>query len=223
MGKTILTSKQLNFLECVSKDEQITKNFYFTGGTVLSEFYLKHRLSEDIDLFSEYAEVDPQVPEAFLRKISKKLGIKEFKVSQFLGLVSFILVFQDGETLKVDFNYYPFPRINKGKKYKNLDIDSLYDIAVNKVHTLFMKPRARDYIDLYSIMTTQKDYTLDKLILDAKAKFDWDIDRLNLASQFIRVKEFKIDYPKMLIPFSANQMQEFFVEEARKLKKEIFE
>jgi len=123
-------------LECVSRNEQITKNFYFTGGTVLSEFYLKHRLSEDIDLFSEYAEVDPQVPEAFLRKISKKLGIKEFKVSQFLGLVSFILVFQDGETLKVDFNYYPFPRINKGKKYKNLDIDSLYDIAVNKVHTL---------------------------------------------------------------------------------------
>lgn len=29
------------------------KKFYFTGGTPLSAFYLFHRLSEDVDLFSE--------------------------------------------------------------------------------------------------------------------------------------------------------------------------
>lgn len=210
-------------MECVSAEEQIIENFYFTGGTALSEFYLKHRLSEDIDLFSEYKEVDPKVTEAFLRRVSKRLGIKEVKPSQFLGLVSYLLVFEDGETLKVDFNYYPFPRINKGKKYKNLDVDSLYDIAVNKVHTLFMKPRSRDYVDLYCIMIAEKDYTLDKLILNAKAKFDWDIDRLNLGSQFIRVQEFKRDYPKMLIPFSSYKMEDFFLSQARQLKKEIFE
>lgn len=210
-------------MECVSSEEQIIENFYFTGGTALSEFYLKHRLSEDIDLFSEYKEVDPNATEAFLRRVSKRLGIKEVKPSQFLGIVSYLLIFEDRETLKVDFNYYPFPRINKGKKYKNLDIDSLYDIAVNKVHTLFMKPRSRDYVDLYCIMITEKDYTLDKLILDAKAKFDWDIDRLNLGSQFIRVREFKRDYPKMLIPFSYYKMEFFFLSQARQLKKEIFE
>lgn len=208
-------------MECVSSEKQITKRFYLTGGTALAEFYLRHRLSEDIDLFCENAEVDAKAVEAFLQRVAYKLGIKKIKRSQFLGLISYGLVFKDDTVLKVDFNYYPFPRINKGKKYKNIDVDSLYDIAVNKVHTLFMKPRARDYIDLYCIMTTQKNYSLEKLILDAKAKFDWDIDRLNLASQFVRVREFKVDYPKMLIPFSEEQMEKFFLRLAQKLKKEI--
>jgi len=35
----------------ISQYEPLTKQFYFTGGTVLSEFYLKHRLLEDIDFF----------------------------------------------------------------------------------------------------------------------------------------------------------------------------
>jgi len=40
--------------------------------------------------------------------------------------------------------------LKKAKKFGNLEIDSLTDIASNKVHTLFMKPRTRDYIDLFS-------------------------------------------------------------------------
>lgn len=221
MGQTIFTSKQLDFLECVSNEKQIIKRFYLTGGTALSEFYLKHRLSEDIDLFCETEEIDIKAVEAFLQRISGKLGIKEIKRSQFLGLISYVLVFKDGNALKVDFSYYPFPRINKGKKYKNIDVDSLYDIAINKLHTLFMKPRTRDYIDLYCIMVNQKDYSLEKVILDAKAKFDWDIDRLNLASQFVRVKELTLDYPEMLIPFSEDKMKKFFLQQAQKLKREV--
>jgi len=221
MGKTILTAKQLNFLQLAAENSQITKRFYLTGGTALSEFYLKHRLSEDIDLFCEEEEVNQSVVDTFLRKISPVLGIKEVKKTQFLGLVSNLLVFKNNQNLKVDFNYYPFPRINIGKKYKNLDIDSIYDIAVNKVHTLFMKPRARDYVDLYCIMT-QENYPLEKLIIDAKAKFDWDIDRINLASQFLRVKDFGTDFPKMLIPFNHQDMVNFFLTQAKKLGKNIF-
>ncbi len=53
MGKTILTPKQFEFLELVKVEPQITKAFYLTGGTALSEFHLKHRLSEDLDFFIE--------------------------------------------------------------------------------------------------------------------------------------------------------------------------
>ena len=77
MGKTILTPRQLEFLELVYKDGQITSRFYLTDGTALSEFYLQHRLSYDIDLFTEKEEVDQTLTEAFLKKISKGLGIKE--------------------------------------------------------------------------------------------------------------------------------------------------
>ena len=222
MGKTILTPKQLDFLELVQQDKQITKRFYLTGGTPLAEFYLKHRLSEDIDLFTQEKEVDPKLTDAFLKKISPKLSIKQIKRSQFLGLVSYQLIYQNGQMLKVDFNYYPFPRIEKGVMFKNLEVDSLYDIATNKIHTLFMKPRTRDYVDIYFIMK-QKNYSLPELIMDAKAKFDWDIDRTTLASQFIKVRDIKREeLPRMLVPFDKKKMEDFFLKLAKSLEKEIF-
>lgn len=104
--------------------------------------------------------------------------------------------------------------------FKNLQIASIYDIAVDKLHTLFMKPRARDYLDLYFILK-EKNHPLKRLILEAKAKFDWDIDRVNLASQFLRSKDFK-DYPKILKPFRPKKMEEFFLQLAKELEKEIF-
>lgn len=190
-----------------------------TGGTALSEFYYQHRLSEDIDLFCETNEVDQKLVEAFLKKHLRLLGVVNYKVSQFLGLVSFLLQYKSGEQLKVDFNFYPFPRIEKGKLFKSLQVDSVYDIAVNKIHTLFMRARSRDFVDLCFILTNE-DYPLDKLILDAKAKFDWHIDRTTLGSQFMRAGEFP-EYPTMLVPFDKKKMQDFFDGLAKKLKKEI--
>lgn len=131
------------------------------------------------------------------------------------------MIYKDSEELKVDFNYYPFPRIDKGTKFRSLEIDSIYDIAANKVHTLFMKARPRDYVDLYFIMT-KENYPLEKLIIDAKAKFDWDLDRITLASQFSKVKDFAKDFPKMLVPFDEKKMIKFFLNEAKSLESEIF-
>lgn len=222
MGKTILTPKQSKFLEFIGSENQITKRFYLTGGTALAEFYLHHRFSEDIDLFTEEKEVHFPSIDAFLKKNSKKLQIKRFERTQFLGLISYHLEYEDESKLKVDFNYYPFPRIEKGLKFNNLNIDSLIDIATNKVHTLFMKPRTRDYIDLYFIFKKEK-LDLNKLILLAKSKFDWHIDKINLANQFVRIKDIKVeDYPKVLVPFKINDMEKFFLNLATDLKKDIF-
>lgn len=221
MGKTILTSKQLDFLELASREKQITDRFYLTGGTALSEFYLKHRLSEDLDFFSEREEVAPKIIEAFFRKISSTLGISKIKRSQFLGLFSYTLIYNDEEMLKVDFSHYPFSRIEKGISYKDITIASVYDIAVDKLHTIFMQSRARDYIDLYFIMQ-EKGYSLRDLILNARAKFDWDIDPINLGSQFMRVKDVG-DLPHILKPFNKKEMEKSFFNLAKELEEEVFE
>ncbi len=220
MGNTLLTPNQSHVLERVQKEPELTRRFYLTGGTALSAFYLHHRLSYDLDFFTEKAEVDQLAIEAFLKKISSELSIARIKRSQFLGLFSYVLVFTNQEELKIDFSYYPFPRIQKGTMYKNLEIDSIYDIAVNKLHTIFMKPRSRDYLDLYFIMKTYT-YPLDKLILDAKAKFDWDIDHITLASQFMKVKDFD-ESSLILVPFDKKEMEEFFLNLAKSLERDIF-
>lgn len=222
MEKTILTPKQLKFLELVKVEPQITKRFYLTGGTALSEFHLKHRLSEDLDFFTEEKEVNQKLIEAYFKKVSDFLSIKKINRSVFMGLVSYFLIYKDGSKLKVDFNYYPFPKIEKGLKFGKLQIDSLRDIAANKVHTIFINPRDRDYIDLYFIMKSG-NFKLNQLIIDAKAKFDWDIDRLTLVSQLLRVKEIEIlETPKIIVPFDKKEMDSFFIEEAGKLGGGIF-
>lgn len=217
--KTILTPFQQKFLELLANDPYVTRRFYFTGGTALSEFYLKHRLSEDFDLFSEN-EVQYSPVDSFLTKIAPKLGIVEREHRPFLGLHSFMLRLKNGGKFKIDFNFYPHPRINIGKKYKKLHIDSLYDITVNKVHTLFLKPRTRDYVDIYYIFQSG-DYDWRRLVLDAKAKFDWHIDPLLLGSQLKRAATIT-DLPKMLLPFNRKDMDAFFTSEAKKLEKDIF-
>lgn len=68
MGKTILTPRQLDFLECVQLEPSLIKRFYLTGGTALAEFYLKHRLSEDLDLFTQDQEVPQRAVHTFLGK-----------------------------------------------------------------------------------------------------------------------------------------------------------
>jgi predicted nucleotidyltransferase component of viral defense system len=205
-------------LELINQNKEITKNFYWTGGTVLSEFYLHHRLSEDIDLFCENEEVNQEVVEVFLKKSQSRLSFKSIKRTQFLGLFSYHLIYIKG-SLKVDFSYYPFPRIEKGLKYKNIEIDSLHDIAVNKVHTIAIKPRARDFIDIYFIIK-EKKYSFEKLLMDAKVKFDWHIDPIELGSQLLRARDLK-DYPKMIKKIDHQDFQQFFLKEAGKLKNKI--
>lgn len=215
----ILTKEQEKFLDLVSQEKYLCKRFYFTGGTPLCVFYLFHRISEDIDLFSE-KEINLLPTRAFIGKIQKKLKLKKIDYRQFLGLHSFQLFFPNNIILKVDFNYYPFPRIEKGLKYKNIEVDSLYDIAVNKVHTISMQPRARDFIDIYFIIK-EKGYAFSDLLMKAKAKFDWHIDPVQLGSRLLVAKELK-DYPRMLKKIDHNEWKNFYIREAKKLEREIF-
>lgn len=215
----IITKEQKLFLDLVSAEPYLCRKFYFTGGTPLAAFYLRHRLSEDVDLFSE-EEVNIARTRIFIGKVQKKLKLKKIDYRQFLGLHSFQLFFPNNAILKVDFNYYPFPRIEKGIKYNNLAVDSVLDIAVNKVHTIAMKPRARDFIDIYFIIK-EKKYSFEKLLMQAKVKFDWHIDSIQLGSRLLLAGDVA-DYPRMLKKISHQEWRNFFIEEAKKLKRKIF-
>ncbi|MFH1258311.1 MAG: nucleotidyl transferase AbiEii/AbiGii toxin family protein [Elusimicrobiota bacterium] len=219
--KSILTDNQKKVLEAISKEKYFVEKFYLAGGTALAEFYLKHRLSEDIDLFSEKHEIDPVTISRFFENKSKTLQIKKIETKRVFGLYSFFLHFLHHEILKVDFNYYPFPRIEKGVKFNQLEIESIYDIAVDKVHTVVMKPRARDFVDIYFVIE-EKGYGFRELLMQAKAKFDWDISLIDLGARFVEAAKLT-DYPYMLKKIDHKKWQSFFLEEAKKLKNEIFE
>lgn len=217
MGKTIITKNQRLFLEVFAKEKKIAKDFYLAGGTALSEFYLHHRYSEDLDFFSE-KEFTSQVISVFLKKSQKNLGIKKIDYQQSFNRHLFFLYFTK-DIIKTEFTFFPFTPIKKGITKNNIRIDSLLDIAVNKLFTIYQKPRSRDFIDLYFIIKKQK-WSIDALKKKARIKFDWHIDPLQLGSQFLQVTKVK-DYPRMIKKLNHKQWQNFFVKEAKKLGHDI--
>lgn len=211
---SVLTAEQKNILSLLANEAVIADNFYLTGGTALAEFYLNHRLSEDLDFFSE-KEIDVNAVSAILKKIQAKAKIKSFHYEQSFNRSLFFLEIGN-ETIKTEFTYFPFTTIEAGEKIKQLRVDSLIDIAVNKLFTIYQKPRSRDFIDLYCILEKQKELTLAELIDKTRIKFDYHIDLLQLASQFVKADTLK-DYPTMLKKLETKIWQKFFMKEAAKL------
>lgn len=214
MGVGTLSQRQTDILNILASNSAVTDRFYLGGGTALAEFYLHHRFSEDFDFFS-IDEFDVMEIQTLFRQMKKTIRYESIDIQQSFNRNLFFIKFADQEVIKIEFTYYPFGRIEKGLVYKKLSVDSLKDIAVNKLFTIYQNPRSRDYIDLYCILQKEK-FTLEELYRLAKIKFDWHIDMLQLGARFMQAKEVK-DFPRMIIELSDEKWIGFFIKLARKI------
>lgn len=219
-ARTVLSRSQAQVLVAVGQNDFLSKHFYLTGGTALAEFYLHHRFSEDLDFFSE-EEFESEGVAVFFKQKQKTLGIKKVAYEQSFNRHLFFLHLNDGAVIKTEFTFFPFPVIDKKSKRAGLLIDSLLDIAVNKIFTVYQKPRSRDFIDLFFIIK-KTGWPLAELVKKARIKFDWHIDHLQLGSQLLQVKYLK-DYPRLIKKIQSKVWQDFFVKEAQKLGRNILE
>ncbi|MBI3342788.1 nucleotidyl transferase AbiEii/AbiGii toxin family protein [Candidatus Gottesmanbacteria bacterium] len=206
-------------MEQAAKNDELTRWYYLTGGTALSEFYLHHRLSEDIDFFTRNQVIQPKV-DAFLQDIEKEAGIVRRVWKQISGLYTYSLTYEDGEMIKVDFNEYDFPQVEQGTMVGKLRVDSVYDIAINKLYTMFSRKKARDYVDLF-VLLSPGDFSMEQLLSRIPDKFGALPTDLTIMRSFMAAQDLT-DYPTMLVPFDRKQMIDFFLSEAKKLEGKIF-
>lgn len=218
MHSKILTKKQRAVLDLIAKDKNITSKFYLSGGTALCEYYIPYRLSDDLDFFS-VEEVNVEEILVFFKSMKKIISYDTIEYNTSYNRNLFFLNYSNYQ-LKLEFTYYPFLQIEKPKNRGGILVDSIMDIAVNKLFTIYQKPRTRDYIDLYMIIQ-QKNYKLADIIKNARIKFDTVIDPIKLGSQFMRATEVS-DYPKLLSKIKDKDWQNYFLAEAKKLSKDIF-
>jgi len=212
MGKIqVFTKEQKIILDEVKQNDFLRSNFYFTGDTALSALYLYHRYSEDLDFFSQ-EKFDNQVLLTLVEEWGKK---HDFSLkSRFIEVVYiFNLVFKNKASLKVDFSYYPYKRLEKGKVVDKLEVDSLLDIAVNKVLTVSSRTEVKDFVDLYFLL--QKFHVWD-LITGVRVKFGVDIEPLLLGSDFLKVEDFDF-LPKMIKPLTLEKLKIFFRQKAQEV------
>jgi len=217
MGKSILTPDQKRLLEYISKDPKITDKFYLTGGTALAEFYLQHRLSEDLDFFSE-TEFDESLITAWAKKTAQFFKVKEVEYKVLRGQHTYYFPFPK-ETIKVDFAYFPFSHLGKFKSFGNLKISSILDIGVNKLQAILGRNRGRDYFDLYLIMKQEK-LNLREMRKKYRLKFDVNISDEELAKACAEILDAH-DMPRFLGKIDWKQVEVFFLDESNNLRKNI--
>lgn len=220
MGQSILDDFQKEALVVFCKTT-LAKKFYLAGGTALSEFYFHHRKSEDLDLFTE-EELDIKELERFVNLVGKKIPLEKIEYQHGFGLYTYFFYLKDEKIKhKIDFGQYPFSLVEKPKEIKGLKVETLYDIAVDKAHTVSVRPRLRDFIDLYFIFQEKKEWNLKELLQRAFEKFGIKVDPLQMGENLFKVKSLK-DMPIMIRKFDRQVMEKYFLAEAKKLEKGIW-
>ena len=212
MGKIqILTREQKIILGAVKENRYLRTQFYFTGGTALSAFYLRHRYSDYLDLFTE-KDLDPVEIQQILSNWSKKFHIS-YRLFGKERVIFCFLKFLDGAKLKLDFATYAFSQLEKTTRAFGIRVDSMFDIAVNKLSMLGNRLEVRDYVDLYFLL---KKYTIWNLLRGVEVKFAYEPTPFTVASDFTLVNRFT-DLPRMIKPLTFSKFQSFFREQSQKL------
>lgn len=201
----ILTPTQEQVIDIIKGIPFIVKGFYFTGGTALSEYYLQHRYSDDLDFFS-FLKFDGEALMAAVQTVIDKTGgtYTSFNVE---STYVYNLHFPNGEKLKMDFSYYPYKPIELLTVDGGLSISSEADIAINKIVVVSQRNDVKDFVDLYFLLN--KYPVLDLLDLSSR-KFRRDYDAMLLASDFTKVNSFSF-MPRMIKQVGLEDLKSYFL------------
>ncbi len=214
--KEILTERQKMAITLVANEPNLS-NFYLSGGTALSVFYLEHRLSDDLDFFCEDA-VDYATIHAFTEKLKQELGAKDLRHERLFDRNIFFLKFSDGE-LKLEFTKYPFKHLGRVTKHLEIAVDSVRDLAANKLAALIDRFDPKDFVDLYFLL---KKFKLAAICRDVEKKFGMKINDMTLGSELAKVRRI-VALPIMIKPLNINNLKIFFAEQTKKIGANILE
>ena len=182
--------------------------FYLTGGTALAEFYLGHRRSFDLDLFT----TEPGVIVPFSRIAERGFSRAGFAVEVVRRLESFteFEIRWKNEPLRVQFALdSPFRFAPPVATPLGL-VNDFQDLIVDKTLAFFGRAEPRDAVDLHFILQDEDIWE----ILQLAAKKDPGFDIYWFAVALEKVEGYP-DEPdrwpvEMLVPFSPRALKGMF-------------
>ena len=188
--------------------------FYLTGGTALSYFYLHHRKSNDLDFFTSVEEIVAP----FSRRLEEKLKKQGISVTRQRGIRSFVELWVKQEETATLIHLaqdaaFRFEATREFPGYPGLKVDSLADLASNKLLALFGRATLRDFVDVYFIVR-KAGFGREDLMEKAGRK-DPGFDLYWLGVAFERIKTFGEHSPEMLLltePVRFQELLDFFEE-----------
>lgn len=212
------TSEQREVLLKLITLPEISNNFFLTGGTALSVFYLHHRKSNDIDLFS----IDPQDISQIGFQIIRMWPGDIVTINQSSHFMS--ILFQN---VKVDFVIDPVSKIENRPKYRfenghSLQIDTLTNIVSNKFCTLVSRTEPKDFIDFFYIFREISEIDRNAVFQEAALKDGIFDDPPTVAFQIENSFEFLKRNPELLPDMISDFDSEIFIHFYMELAKWIY-
>lgn len=218
MEQAVLTKDQELALALVGNDAVVKDLFYLSGGTALAAFYLHHRYSDDLDFFTDAGDFPQIAIELIAEKIRAAIGAEKTEYQRLYDRRIFFFK-KSSEELKVEFTSYPFAALHPRMRQGGVLVDSLEDLAANKMMALIDRVEPKDFTDLYFLLH-ENHITIDHIRSLVEQKFYFSINPVTLGAEFAKVR-LVTNLPRMIKPLTIAQLKNFFTEHAKQLQPDI--
>ncbi len=221
----IITQFQEEALQAVFSISE-AESFALAGGTALSEYYLGHRLSEDLDLFSFEADAVPLLGERVMTDLPTILpGVTVSRSRRYPTFQGFLVTRSDG-TLKVDIGVAAAPRLGDFDRVEGVNVLGALDLFVDKLHAFYSRRAPRDAVDVWALVTILKQDIADlEPLLFAKDQ-GMLVDRLGWVDAFLAPTQAGEIVPPglrsmMRVPLDDATLRSFLLREAESVTERI--
>jgi hypothetical protein len=125
---------------------EVGQDYFLTGGVVLAGWVLRHRMTDDLDLFTD---LDTAIESAdrLARFIAHKTGCTFMAVQSTPDFRRFLLS-RENESVRIDFIRDRAPQLYPKVVRDGVRTDSVEEIVVNKLCALVGRSEIRDLVDL---------------------------------------------------------------------------
>lgn len=145
----------------------LRQQFYWTGGTALAVVYLHHRKSHDLDFFSDEPVPLEKITQ-FVERLKEAIPLKTLETRKIFDRREFFL--HNDEEVRLEFVHYDHPQLQPRTEWQGIPVDSLEDIAANKVMSVVDRNEPKDVFDLYFLLTKAR-YEVRRLVPLVERKF----------------------------------------------------
>lgn len=186
--------------------EDVLSDFILVGGTALA-LQIGHRISVDIDLFTDHSFE----PEEILDALRKTLKV-ELIMSRPNGMQLIV------ENCKVDLYNWAVPFIGEPYISDGLRLASLKDIAAFKLDAITTRKTKKDYYDLYFLLNK---FSLEEMIGAYQKKYPYNSSKNVIVGLSACSVADNGEQPELLQSTSWNEVKARLINEVLRYEKNI--
>ena len=210
----ILTPLQQTLLELIFRTDTGRERFALAGGTALAEYYCGHRLSKDLDIFSETPADIPLLSDEIAPLILADIAGAKTDWQRRTPTFRHFVVSRDGDDpVQIDIAAADPPLLDPIARINGINVLGLTDIAVGTMMAIHDRIEIRDAIDLWMLERGGVDLEFIRELALKKDLGLADAPLLLIASlDRLRDRIRKLPWPHMLVSLDADVLESFLTQ-----------